>query len=112
MTITRLEPQRRSLWRRIADWLEAQRDDDPLAPAPIESTATATTDIVRQSSPPLTQLQILKRAALIESRKYVSIDAPELALVALERYRSHFAAASLAERALVCDDDAAAMEFA
>ena len=112
MTITRYEPQRPSLWRRIADWLNPHRDDVPLAPAPIESTATATTVIVRQTSPPLTPLQILKQGALIESRKYVSIDAPELALIALERYRSHFAAATPAERALVCDDDAAAMELA
>jgi hypothetical protein len=91
MTITRFEPQRPSLWRRIADWLNPHADDDPPAPLPatlrpVETTAT-TIHYVRPS-----RLEILREAALLESDEALLADQPGMAFAALERWRVHYAA--------------------
>ena len=93
MTITRFEPQRPSLWRRIADWLNPHRDDDPPAPLPAtlrpvvtEAVATTTIHYVKPSP-----LEILREAALIESDRWLIAGDSWLALAALERWRAVYA---------------------
>jgi hypothetical protein len=91
MTITRYEPQRPSLWRRIADWLDPHRDDDPPAPIPASQRPVETTAMTIRYERP-SPLEILREAALIESDAALLADQPGLAFAALERWRVHYAA--------------------
>ena len=118
MTITRYEPQRPSLWRRIADWLNPHADDDPPAPLPAtlrpvvtEAVATTTIHYVKPS-----RLEILREAALLESDEALLADQPGLAFAALDRWRTHYAAslrdvpAGLADRSLTAMKAASSRE--
>jgi hypothetical protein len=92
MSITRFEPPRPSVWRRLLDWLEPQGDPEPplLAPPPRHGLIETTAMTIRYERP--SRLEYLKEAALLESDEALLADQPGLAFAALERWRVHYAA--------------------